>query len=113
MLLFWAKTGKTSAYFLRFDKKKKKSRSGFDLVTSRGTKVAYRAKTHIFLHPKGIRLEFCILIVYIVLDMKPLYTCSNATRIAFCGKMHFCMPHRSCKAIFHSIEIVRFPLSIS
>ena len=31
---------------------------------SRGTKVAYRAKTHIYiLHPKGIRLEFCILIV--------------------------------------------------
>ena len=29
---------------------------------SRGTKVAYRAK-HTFLHPKGIRLEFCILIV--------------------------------------------------
>ena len=52
MLLFWAKTGKTSAYFLRFDKKKKKSRSGFDLVTSRGTKVAYRAKTHIFFAPE-------------------------------------------------------------
>ena len=42
---------------------------------------------HTFLHPKGIQLEFCILIVYIKLDMKPLY--SNATRIAFCGKMHF------------------------
>ena len=33
MLLFWAKIGKTSAYFLRFDKKLKKSRSEFDLVT--------------------------------------------------------------------------------
>ena len=33
-LLFLAKTGKTSAYFLRFDiRLKKKSRSGFDLVT--------------------------------------------------------------------------------
>ena len=34
MLLFWAKTGKTSAYFLRFDIKLKKSRSWFDLVTA-------------------------------------------------------------------------------
>ena len=33
MLLFWAKTSKTSAYFLCFDIKLKKSRSGFDLVT--------------------------------------------------------------------------------
>ena len=33
MRLFWAKTGKTSAYFLRFDIKLKKSRSVFDLVT--------------------------------------------------------------------------------
>ena len=32
MLLFQAKTGKTSAYFLRFDIKLKKSRSVFDLV---------------------------------------------------------------------------------
>ena len=31
---------------------------------NRGTKVAYRAKTHIFLHPKGKRLEFRILIVF-------------------------------------------------
>ena len=33
MRLFGAKTGKTSAYFLRFDIKLKKSRSVFDLVT--------------------------------------------------------------------------------
>ena len=33
MRLFWAKTGKTSAYFLRFDIKLKNSRSVFDLVT--------------------------------------------------------------------------------
>ena len=33
MRLFWAKTGKTSAYFLRFAIKLKKSRSVFDLVT--------------------------------------------------------------------------------
>ena len=33
MRLFWAKTGKTSAYFLRFDIKLKKFRSVFDLVT--------------------------------------------------------------------------------
>ena len=33
MLLFCAKTGKTSAYFLHFDLKLKKSRSGFDLAT--------------------------------------------------------------------------------
>ena len=33
MRLFWAKTGKTSAYFPRFDIKLKKSRSVFDLVT--------------------------------------------------------------------------------
>ena len=33
MRLFWAKTGKTSAYFLRFDIKLKKSRSVLDLVT--------------------------------------------------------------------------------
>ena len=33
MCLFWAKTGKTFAYLLRFDIKLKKSRSGFDLVT--------------------------------------------------------------------------------
>ena len=33
MLLFCAKIGKTSAYFLRFDIKLKKSRSGFDLGT--------------------------------------------------------------------------------
>ena len=43
--------------------------------------------------------------------MKPLY--SNATRIAFRGKMLFYMPHRSCIAILHSIEIMMFPLSIS
>ena len=42
--------------------------------------------------------------------MKPLH--SNLTRIAFCRKMHFCMPNRSSQAIFHSIEIVMFPLSI-
>ena len=47
-----------------------------------GTEVDYRAKTQ-----KGIRLDFRILIVKIVLDIKPLY--SNAPRIAFCGKMHF------------------------
>ena len=29
-------------------------------------------QTH-FLHPKGIRLEFCKLLVEILLDMKPLY----------------------------------------
>ena len=50
-------------------------------IYSRGTKVAYRAKTHRY------TVGFCILIVLIVLDMKPLY--SNATRIAFRGKMHF------------------------
>ena len=33
LLLFCAKTGKTFDYFLRFDLKQKKSRSGFDLVT--------------------------------------------------------------------------------
>ena len=34
MIVFRAKTGKTSAYFPRFDiKLLKKSRSGFDLVT--------------------------------------------------------------------------------
>ena len=33
LLLFWAKTGKTSANFLRLDIKPKKSRSLFDLVT--------------------------------------------------------------------------------
>ena len=33
MRLFRAKTGKTFSYFLRFDIKMKKSRSGFDLVT--------------------------------------------------------------------------------
>ena len=33
MRLFWAKIGKTSAYFLRFEIKLKKSRSVFDLVT--------------------------------------------------------------------------------
>ena len=33
MRLFWAKTGKTSAYFLRFDIKLKKSHPVFDLVT--------------------------------------------------------------------------------
>ena len=33
MRLFWAKTGKTSAYFLRFDIKVKNSCSVFDLVT--------------------------------------------------------------------------------
>ena len=33
MRLFWAKTGKTSAYFLRFDIKLKNSCSVFDLVT--------------------------------------------------------------------------------
>ena len=33
MRLFWAKTSKTFAYFLRFDIKLKKSRSVFDLVT--------------------------------------------------------------------------------
>ena len=33
MLFFGAKTGKASAYFLRFDIKLKKSRSWFDLVT--------------------------------------------------------------------------------
>ena len=36
--------------------------SVFKTQNSQGTKVAYRAKTHIFLHPKGIRLEICILI---------------------------------------------------
>ena len=33
MLLFWAKTGKASVYFLRFDINLKKPRSEFDLVT--------------------------------------------------------------------------------
>ena len=33
MVLLFAKIGKTSAYFLRFDIKLMKSRSGFDLVT--------------------------------------------------------------------------------
>ena len=33
MLFFWSETGKTSAYFLRFDIKLKKSRSKFDLVS--------------------------------------------------------------------------------
>ena len=33
MRLFWTKTVKTSAYFLRFDVKLKNSRSEFDLVT--------------------------------------------------------------------------------
>ena len=33
MRLFWAKTGKTLAYFLSFDIQLKKSRSGFDLAT--------------------------------------------------------------------------------
>ena len=33
MRLFWAKNGKTSAYFLHFDINLKKSRSVFDLVT--------------------------------------------------------------------------------
>ena len=42
---------------------------------------------HIFLHSKVVRLEFRILVVLIVLDMKPLY--SNATRIAFRGKCIF------------------------
>ena len=33
MLVLWAKTGKTSANFLRFDIKLKKSRTGFELAT--------------------------------------------------------------------------------
>ena len=53
---------------------------------SRGTKVVRRAKK---MHPRGIQLDFCILIVKIVLDMKPLY--SNAARIAFRGKNAFCI----------------------
>ena len=44
-------------------------------------------KSCIVQHPRGLRLEFCSLIVKIVLDMKSLY--SNAARIAFCGKMDF------------------------
>ena len=41
MLLFWAKTGKTSAYFLRFDIKLKKSCSGFDLDTVLISKLSF------------------------------------------------------------------------
>ena len=47
----------------------------------------YRAKTHFFLHPE--LLDFCILIVKIVLDMKPLYI--NVAKIAFSGKMEKCI----------------------
>ena len=47
--------------------------------------------------PKRLRLDFCILIVKIVLDMKPLY--SNASRIAFRSKSAFCLPHRSVKQL--------------
>ena len=43
--------------------------------------------------PERYTAGFYILIVEIVLDMNPLH--SNAARIAFHGKMHFCMPHRS------------------
>ena len=56
------------------------------MLNSRGTEVDYRAKTH-FLHPRGIWLDFCKLMVKIVLDIKSLY--SNAARIAFRGKMSF------------------------
>ena len=41
MLLFRAKTGKTSAYFLRFDIKLKKSRSGIELVTALISKQSF------------------------------------------------------------------------
>ena len=56
------------------------------IANSWGTEVDNRAKTH-FLQPSGIRLNFCIVIDKIVLDMNPLY--SNATSIATRGKMHF------------------------
>ena len=38
-------------------------------------------------HPSGIRLDFCILIVKIVLNMKPLY--SNASELHFAEKCIF------------------------
>ena len=41
MRLFWAKTGKTSAYFLRFGIKLKKSRSVFHLVTALISKQSF------------------------------------------------------------------------
>ena len=56
------------------------------IACSRGTEVAYHAKIH-FLHPRGIQLDFSILIVLKVLDMKPLF--NNATRIALRGKCIF------------------------
>ena len=55
------------------------------IANSRRTEVDNRAKTH-FLQPRGIRLNFYILIDKIVLDMNPLY--SNATRITCRGKKH-------------------------
>ena len=48
----------------------------------------YRAKTHKKMHPRGIRLGFCILIVKILLDMKPLYIAMRP-ELHFEDKVHF------------------------
>ena len=56
-----------------------------------GEPKSHIVQKHTFLHPKGIRLKFCILIVKIAPNVKPLY--SNATGIAFRGKMHFFVCH--------------------
>ena len=74
------------------------------LKISRGTEIVYCIKLKN--PPRGIWLDFYIL----MLNKKRLY--SNATRVAFRGKMHFCMRHRSSYTHFHSVEIVIIPLPI-
>ena len=56
----------------------------FSVSISSGNRSGLLFKNAFFLHPRGIQLDFCILVDKIVLDMKPLN--SNAARIAFCGK---------------------------
>ena len=52
-----------------------------------GNQNRVSCKNTFFLHPE--LLDFCILIVKIVLDMKPLYI--NVAKIAFSGKMEKCI----------------------
>ena len=52
------------------------------------------SKKTLTLAPRGIRLNFCIWNAITLVDMKPLYMYSNATRIAFRRKHAFGMGSR-------------------
>ena len=52
-------------------------------MISRGTEIAYHAKTQHVLHPRGIQLNFRILIVYMVLHFIKLV---QGSFIKFCMK---------------------------